>query len=312
MTTKSFFQTMRDGTEICVNQWLPDSEPKALIVISHGMSEHSMRYDRVASYFTDAGFAVSAHDHRGHGRTAQKSLEKGGIGFGYLSDKNGYENVRDDVKEVLEGFKKQFPGKKCFLLGHSFGSMITQSFIENYADLIDGTIICGTRGPNRPLIKCGKFVSKLLCLLGQKKKESKFLDNLCFGNYNNKIENPRTSVDWLSKDNAIVDMYQADTWCGFVMKAEFYYEMMRMLDNIHNKKNMKKIPGSLPVFLIAGKDDPVGDYGKTVQSLYDIYKENGISDLNIKLYESDRHEIFNETDSEQVIADSIQWFNSHI
>lgn len=312
MTTKSFFQTMRDGTEIAVNRWIPDTEPKAVIVISHGMAEHSLRYDRTATYFADAGFAVSAHDHRGHGKTALKQQEKGEPGFGYLSDKNGYQNVRDDLLEVIKKAKEDFPGKKVILLAHSFGSMIGQSFIENYSSEIDLCILSGSRGPQQALVKSGNVLASILYFFGQKKRPSKLMDKIAFGSYNSHIKNQRTSSDWLTKDQNIVDMYIADSWCGMVMTTEFYKEMLKLCIHIHSAKNMKKISPDLPVYLICGKEDPVGSYGKTVISLYNIYKKNGIKDLEIKLYENDRHELFNETDFETVIEDVCNWINKRI
>lgn len=302
---------MADGTEICVNRWLPDSEPEAVVVISHGMAEHSLRYDRLASFLTDAGFLVSAHDHRGHGKTAQNQAEKGGVGFGYLADKHGFEKVCGDLKEIIDQLKTEYPQKKVFLLGHSFGSIVSQCFIEKYGDSIDGCILSGSRGPQRFPVKCALFLSGALCVFGQKKRTAKMIDRMVFGSYGKKIENKRTDADWLTKDPVIVDMYLEDQWCGFVMKTEFFYEMFRMLNTVHKKSNMKKIPAELPVYLIAGTDDPVGDYGKTVKKLCDVYKSNGIKDLEIKLYENDRHELFNETDSDAVTNDTIAWLKKH-
>lgn len=195
MTTKSFFQTMSDGTEIAVNRWIPDNEPKAVIVISHGMSEHSLRYDRTASCFVEAGFLVSAHDHRGHGRTAQKQLEKGQPGFGYLADKDGYKKVREDLLEVINQLKKEFPGKKIILLAHSFGSLIGQSFIENHSSEIDLCILCGSRGPQQGIARLGLFVTNIMYIFGRKKKLSKFLDKMIFGSYSERIKDPRTAND---------------------------------------------------------------------------------------------------------------------
>lgn len=312
MTTKSFFQTMADGTEIAVNRWIPDDEPKAIIVISHGMSEHSLRYDRTASMFVEQGFLVSVHDHRGHGKTAQKQLEKGEPGFGYLSDKDGYIKVREDLLEVISKLKTEFPGKKVILIAHSFGSFIGQSFIENHSEEIDLCILSGSRGPQQAVSRAGLFVTGLMYMFGRKKRLSKFLDKMAFGSYNNKIENPRTSYDWLTKDTNIVDMYISDSWCGFLMTTEFYRELLKLCINIHTPKNMKLIRKDLPVLMIAGEADPVGGYGKTLKNLESIYKNNGMTDVELKLYANDRHELFNETDYETVIKDCCDWINNRI
>lgn len=312
MTIKNFFQTMTDGLDINVNRWIPDSEPKAIILISHGMAEHSLRYDKVASYFTDAGFLVSAHDHRGHGKTAQKQIEKGEPGFGYLADKNGYLRATEDIIEIANKLKEEFPNKKIILIGHSFGSFLSQNLIENNSNCIDQCILLGTRGPMLPIVKVGYALSNILYFFGLKKKQSNLMDNLMFNGYNSKIKNSRTKFDWLTKDNFIVDMYLADQWCGFKMKTEFYHELLKMLKTIHKSKNIKKIPAELPIFIATGKDDPVGSYGKTVEKLFNIYKSNGIKDVELKLYENDRHELLNETDSEQVINDIIDWINKRV
>lgn len=316
MVTNSFFQKMRDGTEISVNQWSPKGEVKAIIVISHGMAEHSVRYDKAATYFAEQGYFVSAHDHRGHGKTALKQKENGQVGLGYVADKNGFEQIRDDIFEIVDSLKKQFPGKKVILLGHSFGSLISQSVIEKDGasenPQIDYCILSGSRGPQQALVGAGLVVSDLLYLFGQKKRPSKFMDKMAFGAYNNKIPNNRTDFDWLTKDNSIVDKYIADEFCGVIMTTEFYHEMFRLLLSIHNKKNMKKIRKDLPVLIAAGKDDPVGDYGKTVTDLYNIYKANQMSDVELKLYENDRHEILNETDCETVQKDFMDWINKRV
>lgn len=312
MTTKNFFQEMSDGMEVCVNRWIPETDPKAIILISHGMAEHSLRYDRIASYFTDAGFLVSAHDHRGHGRTAQKQAEKGEPGFGYLADKKGAQRVKDDILEISKKLREDFPGKKIVVLSHSFGSMIIQSLIEQDTSFVDLCILSGTRGPMQTLVGSGLVLARIMYLLGQKKRTANLLDFITFNSYNKKIENKRTNFDWLSKDNFIVDMYLADQWCGFKMKNEFFYELLSMLSKTHKKSNMKKISLDLPILFTSGKDDPVGSYGKTVENLYNIYKSNGIKDVELKLYDNDRHEIFNETDSETVIKDVIDWINKRI
>lgn len=312
MTSKSFFQTMTDGTEICVNRWLPEDDPKAVIVIVHGMAEHSLRYDRTASFFVDAGFAVSAHDQRGHGKTAQKQVEKGEVGFGYLCNKNGHKKIVEDLHEIVCQVKNEFPSKKIFVLGHSWGSFVSQSYIENYGNEIDGCLLLGTRGPNALEANGGLILADLLYLFGQKKRTSYLLGSIAFNGYLSRIKDSRTEYDWLSKDKAVVDMYMNDDWCGFSMTTGFYHELFKLFISMHKMSNIKKIPVDLPVFIAAGKEDPVGAYGKTVTKLNEIYKAHGIKDLSFKLYENDRHEILNETDSDEVMKEIILWITNHL
>src|SRR5574344_594534 len=134
MKTEHFFQTMSDGTEIAVNRWIPDGEIKGIVQLSHGMTEHSLRYDTFGKILAQEGFVFNAHDHRGHGKTAERAEEKGTGTFGYLADKNGFEKVVEDLHEVIEQAKKEYPGKRVMLIGHSFGSFVAQSFIEKYGN----------------------------------------------------------------------------------------------------------------------------------------------------------------------------------
>ena len=313
MTTKSDFQIMSDGTEIWVNKWLPDDieNCKAVIQLHHGLSEHSLRYDRLGSVLCENGYALVAYDMRGHGRTAENAEKKGTGIFGKLADKDGFNRVVEDLHEMILNDKKEFAGKKVFLLGHSFGSFVSQGFIEKYSSEIDGCILCGTAGPMSPLlISGGCMLSAIVKKFKGDNFISKLLADASFGSYNKRIKNQKTSVDWLSKNELNIQMYQDDKWCGTDLTASFFYDMTHALKQIHKSKNIKKISNDLPVFIIYGTDDPVGSYGETIKKLYNIYKANGIKNLSIKSYEGDRHEIFNEDDKEVVEKDVIEWFNS--
>jgi alpha-beta hydrolase superfamily lysophospholipase len=304
--------TMSDGNVNVVHHWLPDGEVNAVVVLSHGMAEHAARYERFGSLLSEKGIALYAEDHRGHGETAKLAEENGSGKFGYLADKDGFFRVADDIHEEILNARKLYPGKKVFLFGHSFGSFISQCVIEKYGSDLDGVILCGTAGPQKALVGAGKCVGNLVKLFKGKKNISKFIDSMAFGAYNKKIENLRTTYDWLSRDNEQVDKYIADPWCGFTCTVGFFCDMFAGFTYIHNDAHIKQIPNSLPVLFIDGTGDPVGSYGATVQNLHDIYKANGVNDLEIKLYENARHELLNETNKEEVESDVIAWLTSHI
>lgn len=310
MTTTSFFQTMKDGTQISVNRWIPDGDVKAVVALSHGMAEHSMRYDKLGTVLAEKGFVFSAHDHRGHGRTAQKAEQDGKGTFGYLADKKGFDKVESDLTEVIEKLKADYSGKKVFLIGHSFGSFVSQAFIEDMPTKIDGVVLSGTAGPQKGLVCMGRFCAAFNGLLG-KKHRSKALFKLVFGSYNKRFQG-RTDCDWISKNESNVDMYIVDQWCGFVPTQEFFRDMFAGLSRIHKSKNIKKIEKNLPVFFMYGEEDPVGDYGKTIKKLSRIYETNGLLDVSVKSYPQDRHEIFNEDDSDSIMNDALAWIESHI
>lgn len=308
MTTNSFYQTMKDGTEVHVMRWIPDGEIKGIVQLSHGMSEHSLRYDKLGCIFAENGWVLCAHDHRGHGKTAQKAETNGTGKFGYLADKDGFEKVEEDLLEVVLNLKADFPQKKCFLIGHSFGSFVAQRFIEKNGDEIDGVVLCGTAGPRQGMMGFGKFAFGLNALLFGKKHRARLDYELSFMGYNKRVPKPRgENSNWLSKNEFNVQMYKADQWCGIMPTAEFFCELAKGLYETHKAKSMKMIPQNLPVYFIYGSDDPVGDYGKTIKKLIQIYKANGMTDVSEKVWQGDRHEIFNELDGDQVINDTLKW-----
>lgn len=305
MQTKNFYQTMKDGTEIYVNRWLPDEgdDVKAVIVLSHGMLEHSLRYDRVGSELAEKGYVFSAHDHRGHGRTAYNAEQKGTGEFKVLAKKDGFNKVESDLEEMIEKAKADFPGKKIVLLGHSFGSFVSQAYIERNSGKIDGCILCGSAGPRNAAVSAGLFISALMLPFHDYNTESEFLQKLAYSGYFKRIPEKKNGFEWISKSEMNQEMYMNDSWCGGTASFEFFRDMFKGLKDIHKPKNMKKISADLPIFLIAGGDDPVGGYGKTLENLVSIYKKNGVKEVELKIYEGYRHEILNEEISDKVIDD---------
>lgn len=311
MLMKSFTIKMDDGYELCLNRWQPDSEEdiKGVIQLHHGLAEHSLRYDRFGSVLAENGYVLNAYDMRGHGRSAELADKNGNGIFGKLADKKGFDRAVEDLKAVIENLKRDFPGKKTILFGHSFGSFVSQGFIEEYGNEIDACILCGTAGPQKLLVGFGNIAAHLVTFFTGKNKCLPIMEALSFGSYNARINPVRTKCDWLSKNELNVDMYMMDNWCGIPLTNSFYCSMVEGLSKIHKAKNINRIPNTLPVFFIYGGDDPVGSYGKTIKALYNIYKSKGMEKVDIKEYPGDRHEILNENDKEQVENDIINWID---
>ena len=312
MQTKSFTLKMSDGCEIFLNRWMPDPETeiKGIVQLHHGLAEHSMRYDRFGSILADNGYVLNAYDMRGHGKTAEKQLENNTGMFGKLADKDGFNRVVEDLHEIITLFKKDYEGKKIILFGHSFGSFISQGFIEKYGNEIDGCVLCGTAGPRPFLSAIGNFFANIVKIFRGPNSIVPLLDKLSFGSYNDRIENPKSNNAWLSSNEMNIELYEMDKWCGFKLTTSFFCDLTSGLKQIHKLKNIKNIPNTLPVFFIFGADDPVGDYGKTINKLYEIYKAKGMEKVDIKAYEGDRHEILNEDNKEIVEKDVIDWISS--
>lgn len=309
MMFKNFFFKASDGFELWVNRWQPDENQtvKAVIQLHHGLSEHTLRYDRFGSILAENGYVLNAYDMRGHGKTGQNSEEnKTGL-MGKLADKDGFFRVVDDLREMIEQDKKDFPGVPVILFGHSFGSFVSQCFLEKYGNEINACVLSGTAGPRNLLIGFSKPLVSLICGIKGKDTIVPLLDTLAFGAYNKRIENPKSKNAWLSRNEMNVQLYDMDNWCGIPLTACFFKDMMTGLSYIHKSKNMKKIPVNLPVLFVYGSDDPVSDYGKTIEKLAGIYNKNGMSNLTVKCYDQDRHELLNEDDCEIVEKDILSW-----
>jgi len=297
-----------DGKEIFTYKWTPDdaSKTKAVVQIAHGMAEHAGRYERFAEFLTGKGYAVYANDHRGHGKTAG-SLDD----VGYFADENGWGLVVDDMKNITDVIKKDFAGLPVFLMGHSMGSFITRTYVFKYPKEIDAFIISGTAGnPGLPGA-AGQTVARLIAAVKGKKSKSPFLDKLSFGSFNGAFKPNRTTFDWLSRDNAEVDKYINDPYCGDVFSAGFFYDLLGGIRSIFKKENLEKISKDLPIYIFSGANDPVGNNGKGIIEVAELYKKTGIKDVSYKLYEGARHETLNETNREEVFNDIAEWINSH-
>lgn len=311
MQTKTFLKTMKDGTEIWCNRWIPDDVEniKGIVQIHHGLSEHCMRYDRLGSVLADNGFVVNGYDVRGNGHTGELAEKNGNGKMDAIAKKHGDKIVLEDLHEIITDLKNEYKGKKVFLAGHSFGSFVSQAFIENYGNEIDGCILLGSAGPRKNIINAGVFVTKLCKIICGPYSKLKFLAGMSFAGYNDKVKNPTSDFAWLSKDPMVISMYEMDNWCGNLLTTSFFHDMMKILQTIHKPENMKKIPKDIPVYILYGSDDPVGSYGKTVKDLYDIYLANGMTKVELKCYEGDRHELLNEVDKETVENDIVSWLN---
>jgi alpha-beta hydrolase superfamily lysophospholipase len=307
-----------DGTRLFLRRWFSRQEgagkPRAVLHIVHGMTEHSLRYERLARYLTAAGIEVWAADHRGHGKTADLTINAPGTGglAGHCADKDGFSLVTGDVESITGEIKKQYPGLPCFLMGHSWGSFIVQNYIEQYSTTdLAGCILSGTRGPGGFKIRAGVPLLTLLAVLWGQRNGSALVRAAADGAYNKSFRPNRTPFDWISRDEQEVDIYADDPCCGNLCSSGFYRDMIRGLSRIHRKEAMEKIRADLPVYIFSGSADPVGDMGNSPAALVNMYRTMGIRDLEFVLYPDARHETLNETNREEVMENLKDWIVRH-
>ena len=298
---RNYQLTLKDGTILNGAYW-PCLDAKANVVIVTGMAESSYRYDEFASYLNQHGLGVYCIDHYGQGYNAKDETEVG------VWPKDGFTKAVNMVyEEVLEVRKL---GKPVYLLGHSMGSFVSQEFIQQHSELIEKVIICGSCG-KQFLTKLGGIVANTICLFTKRDTHrSKLMFDLTFGAYNNKIPNPRTKSDWLSHNEESIDAYLADFRSNYISTIGFYKEFMKGLNRIYRKKEVNKIRKDLPIFIISGKEDPVGLYGKGLENLYKMYLSSSLTNVTLKLYDGMRHEILNETDRHIVYKDVLEFLSN--
>ena len=310
MNKKNIYYPSTDGkTQIHAIVWEPDGEPKAVLQIIHGMVEFVDRYDDFAKFLAEHGFLVTGEDHLGHGESVQSDEY-----HGYFGDE-GNAWVIADIHHLREMTQKEYPNIPYLMLGHSMGSFLVRQYItENgaaYADGLSGVIVMGTGWQPGAAMTTAKAIAKLM---GTSKvgKRAKLIDNMCFGSYLKKIENPNSVSDWLTKDEEVVRWYRNEPLCTFHFTPNGYYHMFSGMQKAHDTERMKKLPAGLPILFTSGAEDPVGAWGEGVRKAFMVYQENTPCDVSILLYDGDRHEILNETDKDQVYADMLEFLEDCI
>ena len=302
-----YFQSSTGRTSIHALKCVPNSKPRAVVQIAHGIAEHIDRYRPFMEFLADNGFVVAGNNHLGHGKSIRVPEEQG-----FFAEKDGWWRVVDDMDKLHDIMSNEYPELPYVLFGHSMGSFLTRTYLIKHPDKYDGVILSGTGHQSPALVLGGNAAASVMAKLNGAMGDGAKLDSLAFGTYLNKIENPRTKFDWLSRDTEQVDKYIADPLCGFVGKIGLYRDMMQGIKFITDKKNIAQMNKEKPVYFMSGDGDPVGDYGKGVERAYKAFCDAGLHDVFMRLYPGGRHEMLNETNKEQVYQDILSWLNEKI
>lgn len=303
MHTDLYFES-KSGIRIHACKWMPSGEPKGIVQIVHGIADYAERYDLFASYLTEHGFLVVAEDHMGHGGSVCPEVPMGCFHGGWM-------DVIADTYRLLKDTMAEYPGVPYVLFGHSMGSFMTRTILAKYPDSgISAAVICGTAWLPGALVAAGIEMCALSCKLRGEDKPNQMIYNMVFGSYNKKVEHPRTPSDWLSRDDRIVDAYEADPLCGFVPSAGMLRDMMTGIRFNQKNASLEAMRKDLPVYFIAGGDDPVGAYGDGVRKAVQQFKKHGMQNVSMKIYPLCRHEILNEINKGEVFEDTLNWLET--
>ncbi len=271
-----------DGTKIVAYKWEPEDEPLAAVQITHGMGEHARRYGYVAEAFNDADLVVYAQDHRGHGASGDAAA------YGDLGD-GGWTALVDDIGLLSEKIRADHPGLPVILLGHSMGSFAVQQYLLDHSADVDGVVLTGTAAID--LLEPALDLDVPLDLSG----------------FNAPFQPARTDYDWLSRDEAIVDAYIADPACGFGIDADSAKVMFAGARRLADPAQVAAIRDTLPVYIAVGEADPVNGGLALLTPLTERLEVAGLTDVTVRIYPGARHEILNETNRDDVIAELTGW-----
>ncbi len=285
MDATDFTIRSSDGEEVAVFRWSGAGDPRAIVQIAHGMGEHAGRYARLAAALIERGYVVYANDHRGHGRTAGTADRHGDLGAA------GWAGLVADLSLVSERARAEHPGRPLVLLGHSMGSLALQQHVLDHSAGIDGAVLSGTSAVD--VIAAGLDPTQEADLTA----------------FNAPFAPARTDFDWLSRDDVEVDAYVDDPACGFGVAAAGLAGMLEGTAGAADPERLGAIRADLPILIACGDADPLAGGGALVELVGQRYRDAGVKDVTVKLYPGARHEIFNETNRDEVTADLLAWLD---
>lgn len=281
--------------------YLPEAKPLGYFHIVHGMTEHIGRYEKFMSEMADAGYICFGYDNLGHGYTAKDDRD-----LGFIAKKNGYDLMAQDVKLFFDAVIKEYGNLPYYLMGHSMGSFITRLAVSKYVKP-DKFIIMGTGGKN-PLAGIGLSVIELIKFFKGERYISSFVYDLAFASYNKRFGGG-TDADpspWLTSDKGQREKYYADRFCTFKFTVSAMGDLIRLNKITNGKKWYKNVPKSLPILLVSGDNDPVGDYGMGVLQVEKELQKHSV-DAKCILYTNARHEILNDFSYDAVKTDILEF-----
>ena len=301
------FNSCTPQNKIFTRLYEPDTEPVAVLQISHGMAEHSALYKPFCAYIAQRGFVVAINDHLGHGR----SVSSGAL-YGHFGDCGGLYNVVEDVRNLQSIMREKYPELPYFLMGHSMGSFIAREFAAAYGASLTAAVFMGTSaGIPESVWKAERVYLNMLKKSKGGRAKLPYLEQIATGPYNRKFKPNRTPYDWVTSKMEEVDRFQNDPLCGFPLTVQGYIDLGTLLHAVNTDEWYRRVPKRLPVYLISGEDDPVGGGGKGVRKIEKKLRETG-HNVTTTLYPRIRHALVTEVNSDQVFEDVYRFLAQYL
>ena len=282
--------------------YLPEGEIKGYFHIVHGMTEYIGRYDAFMKTLAENGYIAFGYDHLGHGYTAKDDSE-----LGFVAEKNGDDLLARDVKIFADAMKEEYGDHPYYLMGHSMGSFVVRMAVQNYITP-DKLIIMGTGGP-KGIVVLGLYISRLVRNIRGPKYYSNFIKNVAFGSYNARCPKEEGPHAWLTNDAEIRDKYHNDKFCTFELTVSAMHDLISLTYKSNREGWFKNVAKKMPILLVSGEDDVVGDYSKGVIAVNDKLLKHG-ADVRMKIYKNNRHELLNDNAREECTSDILNFIKA--
>lgn len=283
-------------TKLACYAWEPKSGARAILVMAHGMTEKMMKYKELAEYLMSQGIIFTGLDHLGHGKSAPTHDD-----LGFFCEQDPATVVVRDLHRLKKTIQAENPGLPIYVMGHSMGSFIVRNYIERYGTGIQGAVIQGGNDTPWTIGITGKIITRIIALFHGWRYRSQFCTRVTIGSYVKSF--PDDPNGWISKRREIRDKHEDDPECDFVFTLNGYYTLAELTLRAGNKKLIANIPKELPLFILSGAEDPVGEMGKGVQRMYELYRSCGMKKIKLDIRPGDRHELHNEEDRYQVFEE---------
>lgn len=308
MKKEEFYYKSEDGkTDIHAVKWLPDTEPKAILQIAHGVTEYIERYEELAKYFTNKGFIVCGNDHIGHGKSIAKDGKKM-----YFGKKGSWNWAVKDINQCQKIIMENYTDLPYYMLGFSLGSFLLRTYLIDYETMLDKAIIMGTGTVPKMQIKLAEFIVNNEAKKVGEENTSPTIQKLTFETYNKNFAPNRTKYDWLCSNEESLDEYIKDPMRGEDFTAGLFRELLAGMEYTNIDKNIQKINKDMPIIFVSGDKDPVGNQSKGVIQAYNKFKKMGLKNVDIKLYKDLRHDILHEKCKNQIYEDIYNWLTKKV
>ncbi|AXH98776.1 alpha/beta fold hydrolase [Sporosarcina sp. PTS2304] len=297
---------MRDGERLYSTSHEPTGAPVAIVHIVHGLAEHSGRYRQFTDYLVSEGYIVTAHDQRGHGKTAVENNRP----YGYIGEAATFDQLVDDTFEVIQCYKQKYPHLKVTLFGHSMGSFVARRFIQLYGDTLCQVVLSGTGSQSKTVGLAGLAFAKWRERNLANTQPDELLHKIVFGEFSKRFPDEGSSA-WLSRYSESVREYDEDEACGFVPTSQLFRILLEGVEAIESTAFLRNIPSHLPILLVSGTEDPVGERAKGVWKTAKQFMKAGQQHVQVVLYEGGRHEMLQETNRQEVSKNIVGWMKKN-